>query len=361
VTATQPVVDVIIPVHDAGRPVDRAIRSVLDNRILSSGGLAVTVVCHNISAEAIAATLSPEARAASTLLELRDGLHSPAGPKEHGRGLTSAPYLSFLDSDDFLEPGALDAWVALAERDRLTAIIPPERHAAGGVIRTPPVRPGVHRRRDAVRDRLAYRSAPLGLLRRAGLDRVNVHFTPGLASGEDQQFTLRLWFSGEPIAYSRRVPAYVVGDDARERVTFARRPLVDETRATDLLLSGGWLSTLSLRERRAIAIKTVRVHLFGAAHARAMSGSWNLDDAAAMREQIAGLDASAPGFDRPFAIADRRLLDALRAGVAEPAVIARLAHARRRFAHPRTWFARDLRGQFAIEGPIRFMAASALL
>ena len=105
-----------------------------------------------------------------------------------------------MASDDFLEAGA----VAAAAR-RLT-----EDHAAYWYCRCA-ISPGrcspTHSpARDAypldpVRDRLAYRTAPLAFFRRRLIDDLGLALTPGLPTGEDVQFSTRLWFSGARIDF----------------------------------------------------------------------------------------------------------------------------------------------------------------
>src|SRR5690554_5080207 len=355
-------IDVIVPIHDPARSLERTLSSLRKSTALRVGtDLAVTVVCHNLPAEDIRATLSSDASDAVSFLELHDGIYSPAGPKNFGFAKTDSRYVSFIDSDDYLEPGALDAWLKLAESEALAAVIPVERHSDGRLIRTPPTRPWRRRSLNGVRDRLAYRTAPLGLLRREALDRLGLAFTAGLATGEDQQFTAKLWFSAERVAYARHAPAYVVGDDASGRVTLATRSMDEELRGAATLLSSDWFLGRTLADRRSIAIKTVRVHVFGASLAASRGVPWVPADRLYLSEFLAELDAVAAGYERPFSLADRRLLDALRDPESADSAILRLAGERRRFGHPMTLLSRSIRGQFAVEGPLRFMAASALM
>ena len=100
------------------------------------------------------------------------------------------------------------------------------RHAAGPVVPTPPVRPGRTRRLDGTRDRLSYRSAPLGLVRREAFP--SLRLTEGAPVGGDIAFVLALWFSGRSISYDRTGPAYVIGADAVDRVTFRPKPVAEE-------------------------------------------------------------------------------------------------------------------------------------
>ena len=78
---------------------------------------------------------------------------------------------------------------------------------------------------DPVRDRLAYRTAPLGLLKRETVERLGLRFPEGLPTGEDQAFSARLWFEGRGLRYAAGAPRYVVGADAVTRVSTTPRPL----------------------------------------------------------------------------------------------------------------------------------------
>lgn len=351
-------VDVIIAVHDSTRPVQRAIDSLQEDR-RAGVSLTVSVVCHNISVEEIRSTLTPEAVATVRWLELHDGIRSAAGPFNHGIAQSTSRYVTVLGSDDYLEPGAIAAWVERAERAQLDAVIAPERHASGRLVRTPPLRPRRIGLLDGVRDRLAYRTAPLGLLRRAAVHDLQLRFTPALATGDDQEFTARLWFSGARIAYAHGSPRYVVGDDARSRVTLADRPMDEELRFVAELIDSRWFGAQPVAVRAALAIKMTRVHLFSAASRRVTTGGWTESDARFVRRLLLALRVAAPAFERPLSLADRRVIDAIEGGTAQQ--IARSSASRRRFGAPTTLITRDVRGQFAVEGPIRFMLASALL
>src|SRR5690606_36674470 len=273
-SARSPRVDVVIAVHTDTRSVDRAVRSVLAN----AAPVRVTVVCHHVLAERIAArlgSLPEEARVRGhqvRLVEHSDGVPSPAGPFNKGLDLAEAEFVALLGSDDRLAPGAIDSWLRLAEGAdaviaRLAYARPdgPER----AVVPTPPAPPLRRRDLDPVRDRLAYRSAPLGLMRRATLERLGLRHVEGQPVGEDLVISTRLWFEGERIAFDRRGPAYLVGEDAGDRVTFTARPLAGDLAWLPPLLAAHWFTRLPLASRRAIGVKVLRIHLFGAVHYRA--------------------------------------------------------------------------------------------
>ena len=127
-----------------------------------------------------------------------------------------------MGSDDTLEPGAVSAWLDTARATGAAAVIAPVRYRGGPRILTPRARVFRGPLVDPLRDRLAYRTAPLGLIRREALSRLGLRLSQGLRTGEDLEFGLRLWFSGEKIAYPAHAPAYLVGQDADERVTSRR-------------------------------------------------------------------------------------------------------------------------------------------
>lgn len=351
---TAPLVDLIIAVHDPRRPLERALRSV------TAGAVRITVVCHNISAAEIKHTVVADGAQNVRFLELSDGIRSAAGPFAYGISEATARYVSIMGSDDTLEPRALPHWAALAERHTLTAFIPPQRHASGRVIRTPPARRLRGMLVDGVRDRLAYRTAPLGLIRRDAVDRLGLIFAEGMATGEDQLFSAKLWFSGEPIGYDRRAPAYLVGADAPGRVSMAARPPAEELRFIDGLIADPWFAQLTDPQRQALVIKLVRIHVFAVVLRCLDEAAWVAEDRRYLRSLLARLTTCAPQFPTPLSRADRRLLDALADHDSSWAHVQHLAAARRRFGRPSTLVTRGLRGTLAVEGPLRIMSASAL-
>ena len=354
-----PVVDIIVPVHDDRRAVARAVSSVVQSSTTTT--VIVTVVCHNIAEDRIARALGPDLVNRIRLVSLQDGIPSPAGPKNFAFAETSGDFVVFLDSDDTLESGAIDYWVDMAERDELAAVIAAERFATGATIRTPPTRAGRTVNLHPIRDRLTYRTAPLGLLRRSVLEQLDALFTPGLATGEDQALTSRLWFSGRRIGFARRGPAYLVGDDADVRVTGVARSAGDEFRAIDELIRGDWFAAQPGDVRRTIITRIVRVHIFGGALARGSADLWSDPDRVWFSSALVRLGLAAPGYERVLSVADRRFVDALVAGGATADEVVALGRARRRFGSPATIVTRDIRGLLAIDGPLRFMIASALV
>ena len=347
-----PEVDVVIAVHDPRRDVARSVGSVLT----SSGVARVLVVCHNTPVDGIAARLGPLADDRRVQLEsLDDGIASPAGPFNRGLELAAARFTAIMGSDDELGDRAVDAWLHAGERHESQVVIPALRYAGGRRVPTPPTRLGRVGHLDGVRDRLAYRTAPLGLVARERFGAMR--FTPGVATGEDLAYSTRLWFSGAPISRVRTGGEYLIHDDA-ERVTFTRRPLADELAAVTALAVDEWVGALPPNARSALAVKLWRISIFGAVHHRV--GAWLPGDRDALAEVSAMVERLAPRAVDVLSRADRALVSAIDdPGVADEVVDVRSA-ARRRFATPSAILPAKLGRIAAREGPPRFAAATWL-
>ena len=349
-------VDVVIAVHDPARPIARATRSVLDH---NGEGVRLTIVCHEIPADRIAEQL-PDAHAEQVrLLEHSDGRRSPAGPFNAGIEAAEAEYVAVMGSDDTLAPGAVASWYWQARRHQADAVIARLEHDDGRVVPTPPTRPWRRGVLDPVRDRLSYRSAPLGLVSRAAITRLGLRMDD-VAVGEDVGFVTKLWFGGR-IVFDRSGPAYRIGGDAADRVTFATRPIADELAFVRKLLQRRWFGALGLPERRAVCVKLTRIHLFGAVLNRPDPPWWSSQQ----REDLAGvareiLDA-APGMTAVLSRADRALLEAiLDPSSGDSEHLLALARARRRHGRPETLLTSDPWQMLAREAPLRMMTASLL-
>lgn len=358
--ATAPLVDVIIPVHSTRRPVGRAVASAVVGGLSvgAEGGVRITVVCHNIEPRSVLANVAAEHRDLVTVLECRDGLHSAAGPRNMALAATDARYVSFLDSDDALDPGALARWLRLAEEHGSAAVVPWLTRSGGGHVRTPVTRPGRARDLDVLRDRLLYRTSAFGLVRTETARALGLLFDGEHVTAEDQEFALRLYVDGGRIDYARGRPGYIVWEDAGDRVTAQPRRFEREMAAFVDLAASAWFRGLSLPLRRSFVVKVLRVHLFG--HVSDRADRWTTEDAdGAQRSARAMLD-SAPGAEEALARADRDLLDLVLAGTADAERVERAAAARRRFGRPSTLFPRRLSRTLHRDGSIRFMAGSLL-
>lgn len=357
-------VDVVIAVHTPRRPIGRAVASVLDGntgpdpRTPHTG---VTVVCHNIGADQIAPVVSPQHRAHVRFLEHHDGIRSPAGPFNAGMRQVRGQFVSLLGSDDTLQPGAVDAWLDLARRTGAETVV--SRLVIGADARpvhTPPTRPWLRDLADPVEDRLAYRSAPLGLVSHAARERLGAELVEGLAVGDDVPYVTRLWVETQ-VACQRRGAAYVIGEDATDRVTLNPRPIAEELAFVHHLLDQRWFAAYPQAVRDAVAVKVTRIHLFGAVfYRRNEPGYWTATQRRDLRAVAQRLVAMSPEHLRVLSRADRDLLDAILNTAVPVDTLLQRSITRRRHGVPATVFPRDLRYLLHREAPPRFMAASLL-
>lgn len=363
VTREQPFVDVVIALHSADRQVARAVRSVLGG---SPGvDVRVSVVAHNLAVEDARAALGDRADDPRVrVFELADGIPSPSGPFTLGLDAATAPWAAIMGSDDTLAPGAIAGWLAAAEGldpDTPVVVVPPLR-LAGRPVPTPPVRPvRVPRTRglDLVRDRLSYRSAPLGLLSRGALALPGARLLPGALVGGDVPMVTALWSQAQ-VRYAAGAPAYEIHEDAGDRVTYDPRPIARQLASVDALWDLPAGRGLTAAQRRAVGTKVLRIHVFGAILTRDDPAWWT----PAEREELARVTrrvlAEAPGCADPLSLADHDLLAAI-LDVSVPAErMIGLARARRRHGHPRTLLPSSWRHALHPEAPLRFMAASLL-
>lgn len=301
-----PLIDVVVAVHTTARPVERAVSSALADPALP---VRVTVVAHGLRSAELQPRLAEVSDTRLRVIEHHDGIASPAGPMNAGMLAATARYVTVIGSDDYYEPGALRAALARTTSGADVAIMPIRREG-GARIPTPLPRWGRTRRLDAVRDRLFTRTAPLALVDRALMLAAGAPFTEGLASGEDLAVSTRLWLQAHRVDYDSAAPAYVIGADAPDRVTAARRPAVDELRAVTLLIADPAVRAQPDTVRRALAVKLARVHVIGAVDRRR-----DAEPAPGEQEVLASLarelHAFAPGFTAPLARAESRLITAL--------------------------------------------------
>ncbi|MDU0349476.1 glycosyltransferase family 2 protein [Actinomyces sp. MRS3W] len=372
-------VDVVVACHTPTRPIGRAVASLLDG----NPEAAVTVVCHNRSAEEIAAEIRPAHRDLVRYLEHTDPRPSASGPFNAGMRAARTPWVSIMGSDDQLAPGAVASWLALAEATGAEFVVP--RLALGrptAIVPTPAPRPtrllatyvrsrGFGGRAsqsrlvrrfastDLVADRLAYRSAPLGLLSVEMLRRTGAHLVEGATVGGDVAMVTRL-FACVPTAYDAAGPVYLIGEDASDRVTYVVRPITEQLGFLPGLLTADWFTALGAARRRAVVVKMVRIHVFGAVYYRDREDIWTPTERAALAGLCRRLHHAAPGFDRVLSRADRDLLDACLDPAVPASVLMARAQARRRHGRPETLFTRDPAWLLDREAPLRFMAASLL-
>lgn len=353
---TDPVVDVIIPVHSDSRPVARATASVLATARVDTR---VSLVCHNVPSARIRAALGswgqdPRVR----LIELEDGIRSPAGPINAGLDAATGTYTALLGSDDEYEPGAVDSWVAVARQHEADVVIPPLRTTPGGPTRSPPTRPWRSRNLDGVRDRLAYRTVQLGLVSRSRFG--GIRMTPGLATGEDVVQGASIWYADARISLARRGPGYLIhDDDDRNRASTGIKPAADSLRFLDTVLAPEFTARLTPAQRESFAVKLLRTHVMDilAASLRAESPAPNLAALAIGASRILDLAPSSRGIlSRREARIVRELV-----GSADPARLAAELAVLTDYRRPSNILSASMGKQLHREAMPRFLAAIALM
>lgn len=292
-----PAVEVIVAVHDPRRPLARCLASIEAQRedLRAEGAeLRTTVVVHNTDVAPIRDALPVVLARAARFLPLVDGIRSPAGPFNAGIDASEATFVSTVGSDDVLEPRTLAAWTARARAARADAVIASLRRGER-VVTTPYLRPGRRPVLDPVADRLAHRTAPLGLLRLDSLRRIGFRYTEGgHLNGEDVEPGLRLWFRGGRIAYPYGAPCYRICEDMGvSRATAELGPLARELGFLAPLLEQDWLRTASRAERTSIGTKLVRAQVIGAIRRRVEARRWSADDARFLARSLQELRAIA--------------------------------------------------------------------
>lgn len=353
-----PLVDVIIPVHSAERPVERAAASVLEHTI---SPVRVTVVIHNIDPAIIKARLGnllldPRLR----ILTLQDSIPSPAGPMNLGLSKASAPYTSLLGSDDEFAPGAVDSWLALAHSTDADAVLARIQLTTGRTDPYPPVRGG--RRTENLSgeaDRLSYRSAPLGLVSRKRFG--SLRLTEGMKSGEDLAYSLTLWFTGRTLAYDIHGPAYVGHDDALDRVTSTARPLAEDFAFLDHVEALQWFQDAKASAKKSISVKLMRIHMFDALRARLKPEESLSESAAEFASLFRRIEALAPGSLTLLSRADRKLIDAIHSGETNPTHLLALLMARQNYLSLAAVVPRNPLLVFHRQAPLRTLLAGLLV
>lgn len=354
---SEPIVDLTIAVHTRTRPIERAVASALH---ANSTPLRVTVVAHNIDAEIIRQNLGELAGDERVrLLHLEDGISSPAGPMNLGFAAAEAEFFAVMGSDDELAPGAIDSWVSLARTSDSAAVLARIQRVGGSIEPSPPVRAGRSIALDPVKDRLAYRSAPLGLLRRREFG--ELRFSAGLRSGEDLPFVTQVWFSGARVAFDRAGPAYLVHADAGDRVTAEPRPVEHDFAFLERIIGAPWAERLSAVERHAIAVKLIRVHVFDAILNRRSLAAWPEGDREQFASIVRGLLRWGGHPERDLSVLDRRALDAVLDTRVSDIELTSRGLKRSRYAHPFALVPRNPLRLFARQAPFRTLFAGWLL
>jgi hypothetical protein len=326
----------------------------------------VTVVCHNLDARLVARRLGTLTDDGSLptgvrLLELHDGQGSPAGPFNFGIDHATGRFVSVVGSDDTVDPGAYAAWLAIGDAHTSAAVVAAQRTTSGGRVPTPVVRPGRSSDLDPIRDGLAYRTAPLGLVRRTEVERLGLHFTEGLASGEDQEFSARLWFGGGRIDYARTAGDYVIHDDQADRMTQGRPDVPTLFAFATHLVGTPWFARQDTPVRDVLVTKILRVHVVPSVIAREATGGWTEHDRIEAGRTVATIVDASPGALASLSLAELAVVDALLDVAVPTEDLLEAAGAARRFGWPRTLVTRKPGHLLRPDAPLRWIVSSAVM
>lgn len=346
----QPAVDVVIAVHSATRPISRAVASVVDH---NTADVRVIVVAHNIDPEVIRGNLGDYATHSNVwLTDLQDGIRSPAGPMNFGFSVATATFVALLGSDDEFAPGAIDSWLATQQASNAQAVLARITLPDGRTDPYPPVRRGRRvQHLDATRDRLAYRSAPLGLIERARFGALRL--TADLESGEDLVYALCVHFTADRLAYDLGNRGYVIHDDSTDRVTFAPRELSRDFAFLDVLEAEPWFGRLPRAARTAILLKIARIQLFDAIASRVTTVDDLTRNRASLLAMAERLFQQAPRARHLISLADRRVLRLLARPGSTPTELLQAINDRHRIYSLRTMLPSQVWLVFAAQAPFR--------
>ncbi len=349
-------VDVIVPVHDATRPLRRCVSSILMG---TAADVRALVVAHNVSEHEVRRALGGLAKDPRVAVFPLDDAHpGPSTPKNHGLSLATADFVSFVDSDDALDPGALDRWLQIAKREHADFVIANRREPDGSNAASPPVRIGRRNGLEGVKDRLSYRAAPLGLLRRSRFG--ELRFPQGVPTGEDVPFSAGIWFSGARISFAFGPPGYVVHDDQPERATTAQRPVWELLRWLDPALNAEapWMQRRA--DRVALVVKLLRQNLPDTARAL-LPGGWDAEAQSRVRAAVSRLHGAAPKAFDYLSRSDWRLVVALGSRATSEEQVAALLRDRQKLRSLRALLPHRLALTFARQSPLRFHLATKCL
>jgi hypothetical protein len=354
-------VDVLVPVHSASRPIARLVESVLRwNRL----AVRIIFIAHNISVAEIASALGDWAADERVeIVPFSDGVVSPAGPLRYGLLRVKAPFFCKIDSDDYLAPGALDSWSAV-QRASGADIVMASMRVAGSLRNypTPPTRPMRRNFLDPVKDRLAYRSNTMGLIRTSYAQLAAP--STGLVTGEDILPSLRLWFSGAHIVASSPEFCYLVGDDASDRVTAQLHPVGQELAFVPGVLNDLALLALDSVSRASIVTKLLRVQIFGAVERRS-GHEWTDTELQELASLTESLVAFAPQSKAVLSRSDAALLRVIVAKSPNTTemrsgILRSLGESRHHYERAGALVPNDFTKLLHRDAPLRFLAASVI-
>ena len=357
----RPLVDIVIPVHSLTRPLARAVDSAVAAALpLGRERFVITVVAHHLSPEQVGGMLSEAQREQVEIIGCPDEGITAGVPRTTALERTTATYISFMDSDDTLDPGAVSRWVGVAERHGSDLVIPGLFHTNGMTDITPLTRPGRGRNLDAVADRLVYRGSVFGLARVATVRRLGARFDRTTPTAEDLAYSMKLYVLANRIDYAAGFPTYVMRDDANDRVSRKALAVKSQMAAAVALSRQEWFAATDPALRAAYALKFIRINLFEAVEAHLRRGSWDRGEATAAAESLAVLVDHVPGAREQFSRADAEVVELLETMTTDLERLRRALAARRRYATPAALLTPHPEWMLARNAPLRIYTAAVI-
>lgn len=354
-------VDMIVAVHDTRRDIRRAVSSILAD---PDPTIRALVIAHNLDAAVVAAELAELQEAHPERLrveELKDGVPSPSGPFNHGMALSDAEFVGIMGSDDELDVGAITLWRENARRHGADAVIAKVvRGSQRTLVRSPPkrlLRTGVL---HFAKDRLSYRSAPLGIMRRSAIARLGLELLPGARNGGDLPFVTRLWAGGRVVP-AQGLAAYVEHADAPSRVTHAAKPVGEELAPLLATLADPVVLAMPRAHKDALATKLLRRNVTDSLRKRDHGRGLTPDDVDAIRSIVRRIDEVAPLARRMLSVAHAKMFDELISARPDLERVAQLDAASLRYRSVAALRPASLRLLLHPQAQPRFMVASALI
>ncbi|MGQ4507478.1 glycosyltransferase family 2 protein [Dermabacteraceae bacterium P13128] len=303
-------IDVIIPIHTTARPLARAVASVF---AAAPGMTAVRalVICHGVSAAEMSALLPGHDPQKVVFHEFRDGIRSAAGPINAGLAVSRAEYVFILGSDDELLPGALRELAGAALATDADVTFARFQTASGAPFDTLLARPWAGPTLDICADRVFYRSSPCALIKRETLEKHELRMAEGLATGEDQEFTARLYSCSRVLVAPPGSGAHLtVHTDCDDRIQARRFTCLEVTEALRGIVDSDWFARLPQPVRDALAVKLLRRTLIPATESELTV--WDAAGIAEVRRCLDRLNALCPRAQEPLSLYEKERLRILK-------------------------------------------------
>lgn len=113
---SEPVVSVVMPAYNSARFIERAIKSVLEQEIPLELIIVVDASTDGTKDVILSCRQSCERSDVIWKVVFHEAKTGVAESRNEGVNRAAAPYIAFLDSDDWWEPGKLERQIALMER-----------------------------------------------------------------------------------------------------------------------------------------------------------------------------------------------------------------------------------------------------